>query len=393
MNTRFRRVWAEIAVNLGAIALLPFIVGPVLAQVNWPLRALGLGSFLDLVAGRQYFSDIGTEVAAAAGMVSREHLAFDPITVLAPLIGMVDSIPEPHSHPPTSLVLWVPLTWVSYPTWLPFFALLSISVIAASMRLLDVPAWVAYPVAIGIGIHPDWLFGLVSTYPLTALAIAVAWRFRSRPGVAGAMYGLLAATRGFAGLLVLYPLVRRQWRAVAVAAAVVVATAVTAVALEPESVRGFLTGGRTVIESTLDRPDLFTVSGYAARHDLPTWLGFVPVVLVAAVALARRRDLFWVLTWASFAGASIAWMHTTIALIPLAVVIYRSGLVGRVIVLVGVGVILGPLSAGVVSLNVIWPAAVVLTGAALVLCPIRFDPGVWPNRASGSAVRAGQVTG
>lgn len=385
MTEQRRRVWAEIAINAGAIVLIPLLAGPVLAQLNRPLRDLGFGSLLDVLAGRQFPSDIGIEVASAVGLVSRDHHAFDPVAVLGPLIGMGGIQEMPHTHPPTSIILWLPLAPLPYAVWLPMFAVLSISVIAASMRVLDVPAWVAYPVALGIGLHPDWLFALVSTYPLTALGLALAWRYRDRQVGAGLVYGLLTAARGFAGLLVLYPLVRRQWRAVGTAIGVVAALLLVAFALEPGSIRDFLVQGSAAISETLQRTDLFTLDGYLARHGIPTSLAAIPAIVIAVLALLRRCDLFWVLAWLSVAVSSIAWMQTTVVLIPICVVIYRAGVVGRVLVLLGIGLVLGPLSAGVVSLNVIWPVAALITGIALVASPVRLDAGVWPARRAAAS--------
>lgn len=176
-----------------------------------------------------------------------------------------------HTHPPTSVVLGVPLIPVPYGWWLGFWVVASLFALAGTLRLLDVSAWLAYPIALGLALTGPGGEALVTTYPLSALGIAIAWRFRDRTVAGGMAMGLLSAERGILGLLLLYSAARRRWRQVALAVSLVAVLTLVAVAFEPGVISGFLTDGLASVQQNVSRPETYTLQAIAERRGLPSW--------------------------------------------------------------------------------------------------------------------------
>jgi hypothetical protein len=212
-------------------------------------------------------------------------------------------------------------------------------------------------------------WGLVSTYPLSGLFVAWAWRSRQRWAQAGLAYGLLGATRGIGLLLLLYPLARRQWKAVATAIGVVVALLVVALVIEPDSLTQWLTTSRASIEANMQRPDLLTIGSILERNGIPEFWAYVIAAVVAIAALWRGSNLFWVLNWVILAVSPIAWFHTTLLGIPLMVMMWRAGRFGRIAVLVisasAMTQLVDPMVTLVFSIG--WITFVVASGLALLV--------------------------
>jgi hypothetical protein len=95
---------------------------------------------------------------------------------------------------------------------------------------------------------------------------------------------------------------------------------------------------------------------------------------VAAVALWRKQELFWVLNWFILAISPIAWFHTVIMAIPLMVVIWRSGRFGQVLVLLIGATVVSPAPLVSTFWSIDWIAMVTLSGIALLFCRIPSEP-------------------
>ena len=205
------------------------------------------------------------------------------------------------------------------------------------MRILRVPAWVAYPVAVGICLTPSGMRALVGTYTVTALLIALAWTYRWHPVVAGVSYATLAASRGVAAVLLVYPLYKRQWRTLLVALGTLLGLLIVALVLEPTVVGDFLTKGRASIEVNVASPDLFTFDALASRRGVPRWAVWGVAAAVVLVGMVKGREVFWLSVWFMLAVTPIVWWSTPVMALPLFVVIWQSGQLGRFIsLLVGV---------------------------------------------------------
>lgn len=339
--TEVSRVWwrrhlTEITGNLLAVLLLPWLASWLWATYADAVRQFGLGELISRLAGQGGWTDIGWEVASAVGLMRDDYSAYDSLAILHPLIGMKLEFVDlsAHSHPPTSLPLGLPLVPFDYSSWLPYWMVIALLMMAWSMRLLGVPAHIAYPLAVVIALSVPGRWGLVSSYPLSALLVSWAWHARNRWKSAGLAYGLFGATRGVGLLLLIYPLVRKQWRTVIAALAVVIILLGIAVVLEGDVIQQWLTTSRASIEVNMQRQDLLTPGAVLRRYGLPEFVAWISAALIGFIAWRRGNNLFWILNWVILAISPIAWFHTLILGIPLLVVMWKSGKLGQTMVLV-----------------------------------------------------------
>lgn len=368
------KVAIEISSNVVFIALVPLILR---ATVNYsaPLFfTLGFNDFIGSVTGSAGLTDVGWEVAAAAGLLDPNVSAYAGIDRLGALIGIATTDPQALSHPPTSVALGLPLAFVPYQWWVAFWIVGMLSALGLTLRLMSVPAWAAYPIALAIAVTRYGQVTLGTTWPLMGLLVALAWRCRSREVLAGTAIGLLAASRTIGGLLLLYPIARRQWRAVVTAFAVGASLLVVAILLERDVLSGFLSAGLASVNTNMARL-IVTPAALFGYIGLPWAAAWALVLIVGAIALYRGQSFFWVLAWLSLALSPIAWPTSFPLGLPLAVSVWRTGRLGRSVVLLSTA----PLAAATSGVVVVWPVFITLMAVALVLRPIE-DPSdpKWP---------------
>ena len=371
------RVWTrsgiiELLANILVIATVPLI-----ARSLWPIFREGITNFgfaeiVEKLAGAGGWTDVGWEVASTIGLVKPDFSAYDSLEVLHPLVGMqLDFVDlSVNSHPPMAIPLGLPLAYLDYGWWLSFYVIASFCLIALSMRLMQVPAYIAYPLALGIGLTVPGRWGLMSTYPLSAILIALAWKYRRHPAIAGAAYGIYGSARGFGLLMLLYPLIKRQWKTLIIGAAIPVALLAIAVALEPAVITNFLDTSRASIAASLQRNDLMTVGALLRRSGSQEYVAWLLAAAVAAAALWRKQEPFWVINWFILAVSPIAWLHTFVMAIPLLVVVWRSSKLGVVLVLIAAASIVSPPPLISTYFSINWVVVVVVSGIALLSCPI-----------------------
>ena len=362
----------ELLANILVIATVPLI-----ARSLWPIFREGITNFgfaeiVEKLAGAGGWTDVGWEVASTIGLVKPDFSAYDSLEVLHPLVGMqLDFVDlSVNSHPPMAIPLGLPLAYLDYGWWLSFYVIASFCLIALSMRLMQVPAYIAYPLALGIGLTVPGRWGLMSTYPLSAILIALAWKYRRHPAIAGAAYGIYGSSRGFGLLMLLYPLIKRQWKTLIIGAAIPVALLAIAVALEPAVITNFLDTSRASIAASLQRNDLMTVGALLRRSGSQEYVAWLLAAAVAAAALWRKQEPFWVINWFILAVSPIAWLHTFVMAIPLLVVVWRSSKLGVVLVLIAAASIVSPPPLISTYFSINWVVVVVVSGIALLSCPI-----------------------
>ncbi len=374
MVTDLRRHSRELLVVLGTIVAIPLLARLLWSRFSEAFTQFGFGDLGSMLAGNGGWTDIGWEVASAIGLIRGDYSAYDSLEVLHPLVGMdlifVDL--SSHSHPPMSIPLGIPLGFIDYGWWLSVWVVAAVAMIALTMRALRVPAHLAYPLALVMALSVPGKWGLVSTYPLAALLIAMAWRYRERTVAAGVSLGLFGATRGVGLLLLLYPFARKQWKTVLVAVGVVAALLVVAVAFEPGIIGAFLTTSRESISVNMDRADLLTPGSVFRRYGMSEYFAWILAVLVAVIAVWRRQELFWVLNWFILAISPIAWFHSIVMGIPLLVIIWRSGRLGQILVLIvaaaSIAQPVNPFTTLVFSID--WIVFIIAGAIALLFCRI-----------------------
>ena len=376
-----RRHRVEIGSNVAFFVLLPIlarIFTEKLQSLAIPLGADGLASRL---AGAGGWTDIGWEVAAASALVNPNYLAYATLSELEPLAGLGWLNDQSISRPPISIAPFLLLVPFSYASWLPFWISGSIVAISASMRLMGVPAWAAYPLTLAVTLSFSGQFSLTSTYPLAALLLALTWRWRRRPWLGGLALAGFGLVRGIGLILILYPIIRRRWKLAVVASGTVIVSTATALVLEPQSIAGFLRNGRESIELNLLAGNNVTPITLVNQWNLSSAVVYVGALGLAAWSLRQRRSLFWVLAWLSFAITPIGWYHSAVASIPLLVHIWGLSIVGRIAVLTTAGTFIASHS----YMSYSWLVMVTSTGLTLIwTTPRRLnDRTVEPGRPVG----------
>lgn len=221
----------------------------------------------------------------------------------------------------------------------------------------------AFPAAVGMLLWPPAAWSLGQTTPLVLLGQMLAWHFRARPALAGVGVGLAAALKVVPAILLVPFLLRRRWAAAGAFAFVMGGTFALALALDPGSLRDYLTAGAEASRTTFARPDNGSPLGLAA--DLgPAGIVALLILIGTVLALSRSWEA-WV--WASVALLPIVWVYSLLPLLPVLV-----RLLQRRVVLPGVAAALALLLPwlaapfGVQSTGMI-SGCVLLTGAALLL--------------------------
>lgn len=369
-----RRHSRELLAVVAVILIVPFVARLLWSRFAEAFSQFGFGDVVSMLAGNGGWTDIGWEVASAIGLIRSDYSAYDSLEALHPLVGMDVTFVDlsSNSHPPMSIPLGIPLGFIEYGWWLSFWVIAAFMMVALSMRALSVPAHIAYPLALVISLSVPGKWGLVSTYPLAALLVAMAWRYRQKAVAAGVCLGVFGATRGIGLLLVLYPFARKQWKTVFIAAGVVLALLVIALAFEPDIIAAFLTTTRESIAVNMQRADLLTPGSMFRRYGFSEYIAWILALIVVVIALIRKQELFWVLNWLILAVSPIAWFHSIVMGIPLLVIIWRSGRLGQALVLIvaaaSVAQPVNPFTTLVFSID--WLVFMAAGAIALLFCKI-----------------------
>ena len=239
---------------------------------------------------------------------------------------------EPHAffvYPPTIGVLLAPFSFLSLHAAVVLYTVFLAGCLVVALLLLGVRDWRCYGVtAASLPVLSSLRLGALT--PVLVLALAVAWRHRRCPAIAGVAIGAAIVAKLFLWPLLAWLLLTRRFRAAAVAAAGgVAATALVwatlgfgGLARYPQLLRSL---------SSLESFDGFSPAAMAARLDVPaphtTWLAVALPVAVLLVALASRagagtRDeaLFGASLAAALLLTPILWLHYfALLVVPIAI--------------------------------------------------------------------------
>jgi hypothetical protein len=158
---------------------------------------------------------------------------------------------EVNAHPPTAILLALPLAGLSFPSAFLVWNLFSLAALVASLGLIArglgwrYSPWVVLPLlALLVVCHPFWhqmIHGNLNLLLLALLTGTWAAARAGRPGLAGAALGTAAALKLFPAFLAVYFLARREGKVLKVAAATLAAlTLLTAAILGTEAYRTYL---------------------------------------------------------------------------------------------------------------------------------------------------------
>lgn len=220
--------------------------------------------------------------------------------------------PDPYQYPPPFLLIAAPLARV-VPSYVAFrglwFAVIGAIVLAALWRLaawiggttggllawLSLAVWLTIPVQITLQI---------GNFQLAAIALAVLGMIAIRRGwvgVGAAIIGLVTVAKVFPGVLLLYLLLRKEYRAVAIGVVSAVAcVAVSALAFGPRSLLLFATYQLPRLDTGEALPGLVMPGPIAINASIP---GTVVKLQMFGVFLSH--------TYLSIAG----WVYTAVVLV------------------------------------------------------------------------------
>ncbi|MGD8682394.1 MAG: glycosyltransferase family 87 protein, partial [Chloroflexota bacterium] len=235
--------------------------------------------------------------------------------------------------PPLGIAV-TPLTALPLDTAITVWYLLHVVALVTACLLLPVPGWVrlaAFGVAaLSFAATRDLVLGNVSV--LLLLPLAAAWRWLDQP--AGAVAQALAmSVRPMLGILLVWQLLRRQWRAVAwTLGSGLVLIVLTLPVVGIEGYREYLTvlvnlGGVTGVERNDDLSStLLALGADEGLAELALLAGYG--VAIAAIVLSLRRDAelgFVVTATASLLLSPLLWDHyLTMLVLPAAFLAARG---------------------------------------------------------------------
>jgi len=276
-----------------------------------------------------------------------------------------DDVVRVNAHPPTSILLVLPLGKQPYSQAYFLWNLISIAALIVScgmiLRELKYSPWAVMPLA-ALVITSNSLAQQVNQGQLNLLLLLtltcswLAWR-RDRWATAGAIVGVMAAIKVFPGFLVLYFLARKKWSgAIAVVGGFSVATAITGAVLGWECYWDYAFRVTPSLGVFRDYWPNASIVGFWTKlfdpqsgHVTPLanlpWLAKTGAVIsMAAIAgvtawRAHRAktneeyDLTWSLAICGMLLASpITWDHYFLLLIPCLLIQWRmEGMAGRTV--------------------------------------------------------------
>jgi Glycosyltransferase family 87 len=291
--------------ELAAFLWIPFIVFAVVFAAELHLA----GSLKDWEIFR-----------SAAHAVVHGGSPFPPATTAALAHG------DKYVYPPVTALFLAPLAFGPVVVGKALFLVLALGCVLLALRLLEVRDWRCYGLALLTAPVVDTLsLGAISSMLL--LGVALVWRYRDRPGVAGAVTAATAVAKLFVWPLFVWLLATRRFRAAGVAAATSVLLLVGGWAVI--GFAGF--GGYPHLLQVLTKVDavksyslagLLRVDGGAAT----ALSGLLAIVVIGGIFLAARgadgeRRALVIAVAGALLATPVLWLHyLDLLFVPIALV-------------------------------------------------------------------------
>jgi Glycosyltransferase family 87 len=310
-----RRLPAVAAAGLvvAGIMLLPPPSRPVDARV------VGLQYAASALRGEGPRADLAQDYLGARALRHGD----DAYPVLGPklkTIGVHWNVKERSTHPPTAFLLALPISWLSWPLAEQVWAILMIVAILAAVWLVTESRRGAIVGGALVLLWPPAAWSVQQLTPIWLLAVALAFRWRARPTRAGLVIGLAALTKITPLVLVVPFALKRQWKAVYAAAALVGAAVAMLLVWRPAVLTAYLDEGRSASEAQLHRvDDAGTIVAASHAAGGPGVIAVVVLMLAIATAGVLWRDRsgsWWIWPWLSVAVLPIAWIYSLLPLLP-----------------------------------------------------------------------------
>jgi hypothetical protein len=315
---------------VGAYVLV-FLLLRLASRHRLPNESLGVGDTggglppaVRQLLGRADPRDFYVDYASAHAMLHGQN-AYANSNILFKGLGPAWDVRTANPHPPTLMPLVAPFTLLHYGAALSAWAILMTFLYIATVRLLEVR--LDYSIAIGIGVAVTFpgAYGIGNPVPIVAFGIALAYRFRYHPALAGLGIALAAMPKG-SGLILAIPfLAALRIKTLLWAAGFYLASALLPLLWQGDIWRQYFIHGTKAINANVDRGDNASILRQARVHlGLPGSATVVILVVIAIGIAWAQRDLFWPAVWLTVATLPIAWMYSLLALLPLFVVAVRT---------------------------------------------------------------------
>lgn len=229
-------------------------------------------------------------------------------------------------YPLPIAALFAPLALLPYPVAAVLFIATSVALLALALRMLGVRDWRCYA-AVFLSLPVQFGIKLGTISPLLAFLLAVLWRYRDRPRVAGPALALLVVSKLFLWPVALLFLFSRRLRTFGLAVGLSLAAVLAATA--PLGWRTLLDyPGLLSAVSHFEAPQSFSALALGMTLGLSSAQATAAVVAVGALVLraayrSRRDDsrTFRLLVAGALILSPLVWGHYLVVLVvPLALV-------------------------------------------------------------------------
>jgi hypothetical protein len=366
---------AYAAILTALLAMAPHVTAPD-EKTGMSVDGGGIGVATHQLLGRPGGTDFLIDYASAHALVHHDD-AYDISERLVAKVGSPWPVSTANPHPPTLLVFILPFLFAHYETALTAWALAMIFVLALTVRLLGISWPLSGSAGIAIAVTFPGSYGISNPVPLIGLGIALAYRFRHEPVIAGLGICIAAAPK-VSGLLLFAPfLLGRRIKAVLIGAAAFLILAVAPIAFQHDVWSRYLDKGVYAANANAGRDDNASLLYLGTRLGMPRLAPIVILGILALLAVVVTRDGFWPSAWLMVAALPIAWMYSLLTLVPLG---FRSSLrnsrITAPVAIVAAGLAIGSPPGGKWPLPV-FPTVVLLVYAQLLASGRSDDDGFW----------------
>jgi hypothetical protein len=276
----------------------------------------GIGVATHELLGRPDPTDFLVDYASARALITGRD-AYDISERLFSQIGIDWPVSTANPHPPTFLTFVLPLAFVRYGHALQAWAFFMIIAMAGTIRLLGARWRLSVPAALGLALTMPGAYGITNPVPLIGLGVAMAYRWRDRPFLAGMGIALAAAPK-LSGLILVVPfLVTRRWRAVGWAGAGCAVLAGVPVILQPGIWGRYLTAGTYAIAANEARSDNASLIRLGQNWAIPGIAALITLGALAVLLAFVSKDAYWPTVWLIVASLPVAWLYSLLTFLPI----------------------------------------------------------------------------
>jgi Glycosyltransferase family 87 len=327
------RAMRRFVLGLAALEVVVLLMVPAPPNPDKPGRSGGIRTAAAQLRGEGPPVDLVQDYVGARAIAGHDD-EYPLLTDAFARVGLDWRAPHRSTHPPTAFLLVLPVSWLPWTVAAATWAAAMIAAIATAWWAFGLRSELAVTAAPLTLLWPAASWSLGQLTALWLLGIALGWKFRERPQVAGAAIALASLTKLLPALALVPFLVLRRWSVVRGFAAVWAVAIAALLVLDARAFARYVevakAGGRE--QAARGENSALIV---AAEHDYGTAGLLVAICIVAAVLGSSLRRLrarasldrwswdAW--TWAGVALLPIAWIYSLLPLLPALTRLARRG--------------------------------------------------------------------